>query len=81
MFTIDLILKFNGSQSHLEMVENVDYTNYEEGIYVGYRHFDKADLDVSYPFGYGLSYTDFEYGDMELAIKEFIKQLLHLLTL
>ncbi|RIV30732.1 beta-glucosidase [Flagellimonas lutimaris] len=50
-----------------EMVENVDYTNYEEGIYVGYRHFDKADLDVSYPFGYGLSYTDFEYGDMELV--------------
>lgn len=50
-----------------EMVKNVDYTEYEEGIYVGYRHFDKAGLDVSYPFGYGLSYTQFEYGDMELV--------------
>nr|WP_297783866.1 glycoside hydrolase family 3 C-terminal domain-containing protein [uncultured Allomuricauda sp.] len=50
-----------------EMVKDVDYTNYEEGIYVGYRHFDKAGLEVSYPFGYGLSYTQFEYGDMELT--------------
>lgn len=50
-----------------EMEENVDYTEYEEGIYVGYRHFDTANLDVSYPFGYGMSYTNFEYGEMELV--------------
>ncbi len=51
-----------------DKVPNLDYTLYEEGIYVGYRHFDKENLEVSYPFGYGLSYTDFTYRQLDLRL-------------
>lgn len=52
-----------------EKIRNKDYTHYDEGVYVGYRHFDKTNMDVAYPFGYGLSYTSFEYGDAEVAVE------------
>ncbi|WP_280309769.1 glycoside hydrolase family 3 C-terminal domain-containing protein [Nocardia abscessus] len=51
-------LNFPGENSHVR---------YGEGLYVGYRWYDSRDMDVTYPFGHGLSYTTFDYTDLALA--------------
>jgi beta-glucosidase len=45
--------------------------DYAEGIYVGYRYFDKHKTAIQYPFGYGLSYTSFDYSDLKIAPGKF----------
>ena len=41
-------------------------TDYSDGIFVGYRHFDEYNIEPLYSFGYGLSYTNFEYKDLKV---------------
>ena len=42
-------------------------TEYREGVFVGYRYYDKKKMDVLFPFGFGLSYTTFEYSNLRLS--------------
>ena len=43
------------------------HTEYAEGIYVGYRHYDRGNIEPLFPFGHGLSYTKFEYSDLKVT--------------
>lgn len=51
--------------------ENPTSVNYQEGIYVGYRYFNTFNVKPSYEFGYGLSYTTFDYSNLVLGSKTF----------
>lgn len=47
--------------------KNFDYTEYKDGIYVGYRYYTTKGISVSYPFGFGLSYTSFKYDKLAVS--------------
>ena len=54
-----------------EPSENPINSFYKEGIYVGYRYYDSFDVPTAYEFGYGISYTSFEYSDLKLSSNSF----------
>ena len=65
-------LKLEDNPSYLSYIGEGDMVEYREGIFVGYRYYDKKKMDVLFPFGYGLSYTTFAYSNLKVD-KESIK--------
>ncbi len=56
--------------SYLNFPGTRNNVNYAEDIFVGYRYYDKKKMDVLFPFGFGLSYSEFKYDNLRLSRKE-----------
>lgn len=61
--------KLSDNPSYLNFPGDGETVEYKEGIFVGYRYYDKKEMPVRYPFGYGLSYTEFAYSNLKLDKK------------
>jgi beta-glucosidase len=62
---------YDGWNGEGEKVHPVYDINYDEGVLIGYRWYETKDIKPLYPFGYGLSYTSFEYGDVTVSKEQF----------
>ncbi|MBT2697161.1 glycoside hydrolase family 3 C-terminal domain-containing protein [Bacillus sp. ISL-40] len=62
--------QLSDNPSYLNFPGEGDRVEYKEGIFVGYRYYDKKNLEPLFPFGYGLSYTSFEYSNLSISKKE-----------
>lgn len=60
-------LRLQDNPSYLNFPGDGNLVRYGEGVFVGYRYYESADVPVRYPFGHGLGYTSFEYTDLAVA--------------
>ena len=63
-------LRLQDNPSYLWFGGEGNRTEYREGVFVGYRYYDKKEMPVLFPFGYGLSYTTFAFSDLRLSAPE-----------
>lgn len=61
-------LRLQDNPSYLDFPGTNRTVEYREGVFIGYRYYDAKEMDVLFPFGYGLSYTTFEYSDLNLKV-------------
>lgn len=59
-------MKLSDNPSFLNFPGEGDKVEYKEGLFVGYRYYDKKEIEPLFPFGFGLSYTQFEYSQLQL---------------
>ncbi len=61
-------VRLSDTPAYLDFPGEFGHVRYGEGIFVGYRWYDSRGLDVAFPFGHGLSYTTFTYGDATASV-------------
>lgn len=67
-------VKLSDNPSYLYYGGEGNEADYREGIFVGYRYYDKKDIEVLFPFGYGLSYTTFACSNLRMSASEITDQ-------
>lgn len=59
--------RLEDNPSYLYYLGEGDRVEYREGVFIGYRYYDTKKMDVRFPFGFGLSYTSFEYSNLKVS--------------
>ncbi len=67
-------VKLSDNPSYLYFGGEGNEADYREGVFVGYRYYDRKDMDVLFPFGHGLSYTTFAYSNLRLSAQRITDQ-------
>jgi beta-glucosidase len=64
-------IKLSDTPSHINWPGGAGAVSYGEGLFIGYRYYDAKEMPVLFPFGYGLSYTTFQYSNAKVSAKNF----------